>query len=155
VGVHIADVSHFVREGGALDQEAQERGTTVYLIDQRVDMLPPLLSENLCSLHAGVDRLAMSVIWTLDEHLEVLETWYGRTVIHSRHKLHYAQAQAILDGAAHAAPEDAVEPLDEWARVRADLQVRDVAASVRWHVWAPSSSSLTVPVHRPLERLAS
>lgn len=54
-------------------------------------------SENLCSLHAGVDRLAMSVIWTLDESLEVLDQWFGRTVIHSHHKLHYAQAQAILD----------------------------------------------------------
>ena len=72
VGVHIADVSHFVREGGHLDSEARARGTTVYLVDRRLDMLPALLSENLCSLHAGVDRLAVSVVWTLDSSLEVV-----------------------------------------------------------------------------------
>ena len=66
VGVHIADVSHFVRAGQALDREARQRGTTTYLVETRHDMLPAVLSEHLCSLVAGEDRLAMSVVWTLD-----------------------------------------------------------------------------------------
>lgn len=65
VGVHIADVSHFVRDGSLLDLEARARGTTVYLVDRRLDMLPSLLSENLASLLCGRDRLAVSCVWTL------------------------------------------------------------------------------------------
>lgn len=65
VGVHIADVSHFVRDGSLLDLEARARGTTVYLVDRRLDMLPSLLSENLASLLCGRDRLAVSCMWTL------------------------------------------------------------------------------------------
>ena len=84
VGVHIADVTHFVPHASALDREAQTRGTTFYLVDRRFDMLPSILSSNLCSLHGGVDRLAVSVVWTLSADLkEVKDCWYGRTVIHN------------------------------------------------------------------------
>jgi hypothetical protein len=84
VGVHIADVSHFVRHRSPLDLEAQARGTTFYLVDRRFDMLPPLLSSDLCSLHGQTDRLAVSVIWTLSPDLKRVEsTWFGRTVIHN------------------------------------------------------------------------
>ena len=84
VGVHIADVTHFVKHNSALDKEAQLRGTTFYLVDRRFDMLPSLLSSNLCSLHEGVDRLAVSVIWTLSSDFkEVKSCWDGRTVIHN------------------------------------------------------------------------
>lgn len=68
VGVHIADVSHFVRPDTPIDNEAAHRCTTVYLVDRRTDMLPKLLTENLCSLVSKVDRLAFSVIWILDEN---------------------------------------------------------------------------------------
>lgn len=67
--------------------EAQARGTTVYLVDRRLDMLPSLLSEQLCSLRSGLDRLAVSVIWTLDPDLAVKEVWFGRTVIRYRPQL--------------------------------------------------------------------
>lgn len=71
-GVHIADVTYYVREKSNLDEEARLRGTTIYLTDRRINMLPVLLSEGLCSLLEGVDRLAVSVIWTLDRNtLEV------------------------------------------------------------------------------------
>jgi len=84
VGVHIADVTAFVEHNSQLDKEAQFRGTTFYLVDRRFDMLPSLLSSDLCSLHGGVDRLAVSVIWILSSDLsEVKSTWYGRTVIHN------------------------------------------------------------------------
>ena len=84
VGVHIADVTAFVKHNSALDKEAQVRGTTFYLVDRRFDMLPSLLSSNLCSLHGGMDRLAVSVIWVMSSDLnEVKSCWYGRSVIHN------------------------------------------------------------------------
>jgi exoribonuclease R len=99
IGVHIADVTYFVPQGSALDREAQVRGTTFYLVDRRFDMLPSLLSSNLCSLHGGTDRLAVSVIWTLSSDLrDVLSTWFGRTIIHNVAAMTYDQADNILQG---------------------------------------------------------
>ncbi|KAG0197124.1 DIS3 mitotic control [Mortierella sp. GBA30] len=97
-GVHIADVSYFVKENSLTDLEARERGTTVYLSDRRFDMLPKVLSEQVCSLRHHVDRYAMSVIWTLDTEANVLDTWFGRTVIRSACEMEYEQAQGLLDG---------------------------------------------------------
>lgn len=93
VGVHIADVSYFVRHDSLLDLEARARGTTVYLVDRRFDMLPKLLSEDLCSLVGGQDRLAVSVIWHVDPSGPSIvgRPWFGRTVIHNRHQLSYPQ----------------------------------------------------------------
>ena len=67
VGVHIADVTRFLEADGPLDKEARARATTVYLVHRRIDMLPALLSSDLCSLHAGTDRLAVSVVWEAEE----------------------------------------------------------------------------------------
>jgi len=98
IGVHIADVSLFVNQGGALDREAALRSTSVYLADERIDMLPPELSADLCSLLEGCDRPTVSVIWTLAAHdLHLIDLWFGRTVIRSSHKLSYRQAQDIAD----------------------------------------------------------
>ncbi|KAF9287581.1 DIS3 mitotic control [Linnemannia elongata] len=97
-GVHIADVSYFVKENSLTDLEARARGTTVYLSDRRFDMLPKVLSEQLCSLRHHVDRYAMSVMWTLDSEANVLTTWYGRSVIRSACEMEYEQAQGLLDG---------------------------------------------------------
>eukprot|EP01018_Ginkgo_biloba_P012952 Gb_38988 [translate_table: standard] len=99
VGVHIADVSYFVKQDSLLDLEARTRGTTVYLVGNNFHMLPSILSENLCSLRGGQDRLAVSVIWTVDpdNDFEVLDVWFGRTIMRSRYQMFYAQAQAILD----------------------------------------------------------
>jgi ribonuclease R len=98
VGIHIADVSFYVREGTALDAEALRRGTSVYLVDRTVPMLPHPLSSDLCSLLPHVDRLAVSVICVLDAEANVVKHRQARTVIRSRHKLAYEQAQAVLDG---------------------------------------------------------
>lgn len=74
VGVHIADVSHFIRPGTAIDAEAAKRSTTVYLTDRRIDMVPELLSSNLCSLRGGVERFAFSCIWEMTDRAEIIST---------------------------------------------------------------------------------
>ncbi len=98
VGVHIADVSHFVEDGSALAAEAQERATSVYLVDRVVPMLPHALSSDLCSLVPGEERLALSVIFDMDGGGEVRDARVAKTVIRSRHRLTYDEAQEILDG---------------------------------------------------------
>lgn len=98
LGVHIADVSYFVRPGSMTDKEASDRTTTIYLADRRYDMLPAVLSADLCSLLSQVDRYAVSVLWQLDSQYKVKEVWYGRTVIRSSFKLAYETAQALYDG---------------------------------------------------------
>ncbi|EYC22070.1 hypothetical protein Y032_0018g3697 [Ancylostoma ceylanicum] len=97
VGVHIADVTHFVRSGTAIDEEAASRGTTVYLCDRRIDMLPALLSSNLCSLRGGEERYAFSVIWTMTSDAEILDTKYHKSLICSKAALTYEQAQEFID----------------------------------------------------------
>ncbi|KAI8329913.1 hypothetical protein BD560DRAFT_416603 [Blakeslea trispora] len=98
VGVHIADVTHFLKMGTALDNEAKARGTSTYFVDGVIPMLPPLLSEELCSLNPGVDRLAFSVIWKMDKAGKPVDTWYGKTVIRACAKLAYQDAQAVIEG---------------------------------------------------------
>ncbi|KAK9542198.1 hypothetical protein VZT92_000081 [Zoarces viviparus] len=106
LGVHIADVTHFVPEGSLTDLEARTRSTTYYLADRRYDMLPAVLSADLCSLLGGVDRYAMSVMWELDaQTLAVDKVWYGRTLIRSSYQLHYELAQALLNGEPAEVPE--------------------------------------------------
>jgi ribonuclease R len=97
IGVHIADVSHYVRPGTALDDEAKERATSVYLVDRVIPMLPEVLSNDLCSLRPHEDRLAFSVIFELTPEAKVVSAWYGQTVINSNHRFSYEAAQAVLD----------------------------------------------------------
>uniref|UniRef100_A0A8C0TV36 DIS3-like exonuclease 1 n=2 Tax=Canis lupus familiaris TaxID=9615 RepID=A0A8C0TV36_CANLF len=99
LGVHIADVTHFVPPSSYIDTEARTRATTYYLADRRYDMLPSILSADLCSLLGGVDRYAVSVIWELDRtSYEIKNVWFGRTIIRSAYKLFYEAAQELLDG---------------------------------------------------------
>ena len=98
VGVHIADVSHFVKPNTALDREARKRATTVYLVQRAYPMLPPVLSESLCSLTPGEDKLTFSAIFVLTPDGRVQSTWYGRTVIRSCAQLAYDQAQEAIEG---------------------------------------------------------
>ncbi|KAI9002338.1 hypothetical protein BC832DRAFT_561272 [Gaertneriomyces semiglobifer] len=97
VGVHIADVSHFVKPDNAMDLEARRRGTTVYLVNKRIDMLPGLLGTNLCSLRSNVDRLAFSTIWEMTAEAEVVSVRYTKSAIRSKASLTYDEAQARLD----------------------------------------------------------
>lgn len=99
VGIHIADVSFYVRPGSAIDTEALNRGTSVYLVDRVIPMLPHELSSDLCSLVPGQDRLAMSVMLRMDADGNVRSHSLVRSILRSRHKLSYDDAQAVLDGA--------------------------------------------------------
>jgi len=98
VGVHIADVGHYVKPGTKLDDEAFKRATSVYLVDRCVPMLPERLSNGICSLKPHEDRLAFSVIFTLDSEGNILNTWQGKTVIHSDRRYAYEEAQEIIEG---------------------------------------------------------
>ncbi len=97
IGVHIADVSHYVLPGTELDKEAFRRATSVYLVDRTVPMLPEKLSNNLCSLRPNEDRLAFSAIFEISPKGKILKEWFGRTVIHSDRRYSYEEAQQILD----------------------------------------------------------
>ncbi|KFO08210.1 DIS3-like exonuclease 1, partial [Balearica regulorum gibbericeps] len=99
LGVHIADVTHFVAANSYTDVEARARATTYYLADRRYDMLPSVLSADICSLLSGVDRYAVSVLWELEkESYEMLRVCYNKTIIRSAYKLVYEAAQGLLDG---------------------------------------------------------
>ncbi|KAF5272688.1 hypothetical protein FQA39_LY07715 [Lamprigera yunnana] len=97
VGVHIADVSHFIRPGTALDAEAANRATTVYLVNNRIDMVPDLLSSNLCSLRGGEERFAFSCVWEMDYNANILEVKCHKSIIRSRRALTYEEAQITID----------------------------------------------------------
>jgi len=97
VGVHIADVSHFVKPNNAMDKEAALRGTTVYLVDKRIDMLPMLLGTDLCSLKPYVERYAFSVLWELDNNADIVRSEFTKSVIRSREAFSYEAAQLRID----------------------------------------------------------
>lgn len=97
VGVHIADVSHYVREGTALDEEALRRACSVYLVDRTIPMLPEILSNDLCSLKPDVDRMAFSAVFVMDSEGRVHDRWFGKTIIHSKKRFTYESAQEVLD----------------------------------------------------------
>jgi len=97
VGVHIADVSHYVKPGSALEEEARKRATSVYLVDRTVPMLPEKLSNGLCSLRPHEDKLTFSVVFNINAEGHISNTWIGRTIIHSDQRFAYEQAQEIIE----------------------------------------------------------
>ncbi|XP_063981458.1 exosome complex exonuclease RRP44 [Diachasmimorpha longicaudata] len=97
VAVHIADVSHFIRPGTALDKEAASRATTVYLVDKRIDMVPELLSSNLCSLRGNEERFAFSCLWEMDHDANIINTRFCKSIIRSRAAMTYEEAQLKID----------------------------------------------------------
>jgi len=97
VGVHIADVTHYVEAGTAIDLEAANRSTSTYLVNKRLDMLPSLLTTDLCSLKGNVDRFAFSVLWEVTPDAEIVDVEFKKSIIHSIAALTYQQAQALID----------------------------------------------------------
>lgn len=97
IGVHIADVSHYVTEKSGLDKEAYERGCSVYLPDRTIPMLPFELSDNLCSLSEGDEKLAFSAIFEIDKNAKIISKWFGKSVIKSAKRFTYENAQEVLD----------------------------------------------------------
>ncbi len=98
IGIHIADVSHYVRPGTALDKEARKRATSVYLVDRVIPMLPEILSNNLCSLLPNKDRLTFSAVFTMDNKGKIIDKWFGKTVIHSNKRFSYEDVQRVIEG---------------------------------------------------------
>jgi ribonuclease R len=96
IGIHIADVSHYVKIGSELDNEAKKRGTSVYLVDRTIPMLPEILSNDLCSLLPNKDRLTMSAVFVIDKNAQVKKEWFGHTVIHSQKRFTYEEAEESI-----------------------------------------------------------
>ncbi len=99
IGIHIADVSHYVQPGTILDDEAYNRATSVYLVDRVIPMLPEILSNNLCSLRPNEDKLTFSAVFEMDEQGKIYKEWFGRTITHSDRRFTYEEAQKIIEGA--------------------------------------------------------
>ena len=97
VGVHIADVSYYLRPKTELDKEAYRRGTSVYLVDRVVPMLPERLSNEICSLKPHEDKLCFSAVFTLDHNANIVDEWFGKTIINSNHRFTYEQAQTVIE----------------------------------------------------------
>ena len=138
VGVHIADVTHYVRPGDILDKEAYERGTSVYLVDRTVPMLPEVLSNNLCSLREGEEKLTFSAVFEMNAKAKVIKRWFGRTVIKSNKRFSYEQAQEIIEAAAAV---QAVQP----EVTQAVLQLHKLASIMRAKRFAEGSISFERP----------
>ncbi|HEX2970323.1 MAG TPA: ribonuclease R [Bacteroidales bacterium] len=97
IGVHIADVTHYVKAGSLVEEEAKQRATSIYLVDRVVPMLPEKLSNNVCSLRPDEDKLTYSAVFELNEKADVLDEWFGRTIINSDRRFSYREAQAVID----------------------------------------------------------
>ncbi len=97
IGVHIADVTHYVKQNSILEQEAVNRATSVYLVDRVIPMLPEKLSNHVCSLRPHEDKLCFSAVFEMDQQAKVLNEWFGRTIIHSDRRFAYEEAQVIID----------------------------------------------------------
>jgi len=97
VGIHIADVSHYINENDSIDKEAQERATSVYLVDRVIPMLPEVLSNNLCSLRPHEEKLCFSAVFEINKEGKINNEWFGKTIINSNHRFTYEDAQQIIE----------------------------------------------------------
>jgi len=145
IGIHIADVSHYVKPGTILDEEAYERATSVYLVDRVVPMLPEILSNNACSLRPHEEKYTFSAVFEMNEKAEIVDQWFGRTVTYSDARFAYEEAQQIIEtgeatipakisltGKAYEAPAEiaeAVLELDRLAKILRTKRMRHGAIS--------------------------
>lgn len=106
IGIHIADVSHYLQEGTILDDEAYERATSVYLVDRVVPMLPEVLSNNACSLRPHEEKLTFSAVFRMNDKCEIKNEWFGRTVTYSDARFAYEEAQAIIESKTSTIPQE-------------------------------------------------
>lgn len=118
VGVHIADVTHYVTPNTLIEQEAQNRATSVYLVDRVVPMLPERLSNGVCSLRPNEDKLCFSAIFELNEEADIVKQWFGKTVIHSNQRFAYEEAQEIIESGAGILSEEILKLNDLAIKLR-------------------------------------
>ena len=128
VGVHIADVSHYVQPKTYLDKEAYSRATSVYLVDRVIPMLPERLSNGVCSLRPHEDKLCFAAVFELDEKANVVEEWFGRTVIHSDRRFSYEEAQEVIENKAGDYADEILK-LNELAYILRDKKFKNGAIS--------------------------
>jgi len=129
IGVHIADVGHYVKENTHLDNEAYFRANSIYLVDRVIPMLPEKLSNQLCSLRPKEDKLTFSTVFQLNTKGDVLNTWFGKTLIHSDHRFTYEEAQEIIEGKKHSLS-DEILTLNSLARIIRGKRLEDGALNV-------------------------
>ncbi|WP_142784530.1 ribonuclease R [Changchengzhania lutea] len=145
IGIHIADVSHYLQEGTVLDDEAYERATSVYLVDRVVPMLPEVLSNNACSLRPNEEKYTFSAVFQMNDKSEIKNQWFGRTVTYSDARFAYEEAQAIIESGSNAIPKevsltgnayktkqhiaDAILKMDALAKIMRNRRMRDGAIS--------------------------
>lgn len=128
IGVHIADVSHYVIQGTDLDKEAYSRATSVYLVDRVIPMLPERLSNGVCSLRPHEDKLCFAAVFELDEQANIQSEWYGRTVIHSDRRFSYEEAQEVIENKAGDYAQEILK-LNELAYILRDRKFKNGAIS--------------------------
>ncbi|WP_407403984.1 ribonuclease R [Chryseobacterium sp.] len=126
IGVHIADVAHYVVPGTILDDEAYERATSVYLVDRVVPMLPEVLSNDVCSLRPHEDKYTFSAVFEMNENAEVVNQWFGRTVIHSDRRFSYEEAQERIETQQGDLTEE-ILTLDRLAKIMRDKRIKNGA----------------------------
>lgn len=132
IGIHIADVSHYVQEETILEEEAYERATSVYLVDRVVPMLPEILSNNVCSLRPNEEKLTFSAIFEIDTKAHVVREWFGRTVTYSDRRFSYEEAQDIIENkydSSEVIIALAVQKLDELAKIIRKRRMKQGAIS--------------------------
>ena len=145
IGIHIADVSHYLKEGTVLDDEAYERATSVYLVDRVVPMLPEILSNGACSLRPHEEKYTFSAVFEINNKTEVVNEWFGRTVTYSDRRFAYEEAQAIIESGENIVPADvslsgkeyeveqhitdAILKMDELAKIMRTNRMREGAIS--------------------------
>jgi len=145
IGIHIADVSHYLKEGTVLDDEAYERATSVYLVDRVVPMLPEILSNGACSLRPHEEKYTFSAVFEINDKTEVVNEWFGRTVTYSDQRFAYEEAQAMIESGENIVPAevsltgkdytveqhitDAILKMDELAKIMRKQRMHEGAIS--------------------------
>jgi len=145
IGIHIADVSHYLQEGTILDDEAYERATSVYLVDRVVSMLPEVLSNNACSLRPHEEKYTFSAVFQINDNAEIKNQWFGRTVTYSDARYAYEEAQAVIESKTNTIPAkvsltgktyqtdqklaDAILKMNDLAKIMRNQRMRDGAIS--------------------------
>ena len=140
VGVHIADVTHYVKPGDVVDEEARTRGTSVYLVDRTVPMLPEKLCNKLCSLRPNEEKLTFSAVFELTPLAKIVDRWYGKTIIYSDQRFAYEEAQAVIE----AGPKASHEGVSEDVKM-AVLTLHNLASKLRKKRFAAGAISFDRP----------
>ena len=140
VGIHIADVTHYVRQGSVVDEEARSRGTSVYLVGRTVPMLPEKLSNKLCSLRPHEEKLTFSAVFEITPLGRVAGRWFGRTVINSDHRFSYEEAQAVIEAGPKASHEGVAPEVQD-----AVLVLHSLASKLRKKRFASGAISFERP----------